>query len=133
MNAAAPIEIATFGCRLNIAETRAIREAASAALGGPAAIVNSCAVTAQAARDAMKAVRRLRRAAPDRPVFVTGCASEVASAAFLAAPGVAGIVANVAKGDASAWREAAARAGIAVVARAGAGDPRPRPAASRER
>ena len=65
-------ELINFGCRLNIAEGEAIRADWS---GGDAVIVNSCAVTAEADRQARQAARRA--ATGERAVFATGCAVRV--------------------------------------------------------
>lgn len=63
------VEVINFGCRLNIAEGEAIRAGWT---HGDAVIVNSCAVTAEAERQARQAVRRATRSG--KPVFATGCA-----------------------------------------------------------
>ncbi len=63
------VDVINFGCRLNIAEGEAIR---SSWTSGDAVIVNSCAVTAEAERQARQAVRRAARSG--NPVFATGCA-----------------------------------------------------------
>jgi threonylcarbamoyladenosine tRNA methylthiotransferase MtaB len=63
------VELVNFGCRLNIAEGEAVR---SGWTRGDAVIVNSCAVTAEAERQARQAVRRATRSG--KPVFATGCA-----------------------------------------------------------
>ena len=63
------VEVINFGCRLNIAEGEAIRAGWT---GGDAVIVNSCAVTAEAERQARQAVRRAARSGSR--VFATGCA-----------------------------------------------------------
>lgn len=81
------IEVINHGCRLNIAEGEAIR--ALAAPLGNAAIINSCAVTNESARQARQAARRAYRADPSRPVIVTGCAATSDAAAFAAMPEVA--------------------------------------------
>ncbi len=82
--------IATFGCKVNQYESRAIAEAWSA-FGGtesavPAgvdiALINSCAVTAKAERDARNAVYRLRREAPQARILLTGCSARLAGAAL---------------------------------------------------
>ena len=54
-------EIITFGCRLNAFESEVIRRAAAAAGLRDAVIVNTCAVTAEAERQARQAIRRARR------------------------------------------------------------------------
>ncbi|MEE2916943.1 MAG: radical SAM protein, partial [Pseudomonadota bacterium] len=86
-------EVVTLGCRLNIAESEAIRQLA----GADVAVVNGCGVTNEAVKQTRAAIRRLRRARPDAELIVTGCASEMDHAAFAAMPEVDRIVANAAK------------------------------------
>ena len=66
----------TFGCRLNIAESDAMRRHAVAAGLNDAIIVNTCAVTGEAVRQAMQAIRRARREHPAARIVVTGCAAQ---------------------------------------------------------
>ena len=89
-----PLEVVTFGCRLNIVESEALRLQAEAAGLKDAAIVNSCAVTAEATRQARQAVRRLKREQPDRPVIVTGCAAQIEAARFAGMPEVDRVLGN---------------------------------------
>jgi threonylcarbamoyladenosine tRNA methylthiotransferase MtaB len=96
-------ELINFGCRLNIAEGEAVQSAARAAGLGAATIINSCAVTHAAERDAGRAIRRAARAHPGRPIYVTGCAAETARAALEAMPEVTGVVANSDKQSPAAW------------------------------
>ncbi len=70
--------IHTFGCRLNIWESEVIREQAEQAGLGNVNIVNSCAVTSEAEKQARQMVRRLKKEHPDTPVIVTGCAVQIA-------------------------------------------------------
>jgi threonylcarbamoyladenosine tRNA methylthiotransferase MtaB len=63
------VDVINFGCRLNIAEGEAIRRNWT---DGDAIIINSCAVTAEAERQARQAVRRATKFG--KPVFATGCA-----------------------------------------------------------
>src|SRR6185312_1444566 len=70
-----PAEIITFGCRLNAFESEAIRRFAGAS---DAVVVNTCAVTAEAERQARQAIRRARREHPGRKIVVTGCAATLA-------------------------------------------------------
>ena len=96
------VEVLSFGCRLNIVEAEAMQ--AMAAAGGQAvAIVNTCAVTAEAVRQGRQAIRRLKREQPARPVVVTGCAAEIDPAAFGAMPEVDRIVPNRAKSEPATW------------------------------
>ena len=60
-----PLEIVTFGCRLNTYESEVMRrEAAAAGLGAlehGAIVFNTCAVTAEAVRQARQSIRKARR------------------------------------------------------------------------
>ncbi|HTV46228.1 MAG TPA: tRNA (N(6)-L-threonylcarbamoyladenosine(37)-C(2))-methylthiotransferase MtaB [Stellaceae bacterium] len=90
-------EIVTFGCRLNAFESEVIgRAAAEAGLAG-AVIINTCAVTAEAERQARQAIRRARRTHPDARIIVTGCAAELAPARYAAMPEVDRVLDNRAK------------------------------------
>ncbi|MEM7244110.1 MAG: tRNA (N(6)-L-threonylcarbamoyladenosine(37)-C(2))-methylthiotransferase MtaB [Acidobacteriota bacterium] len=82
------VEVVTFGCRLNAWESEVIRRRASEAGLTDAVIVNACAVTAEAVRDARRALRRARRQRPDAEVIVTGCAAQVEAKAFAELPEV---------------------------------------------
>lgn len=97
------LEVVTFGCRLNIVEGEAIRRQAEAAGIADMAIVNSCAVTAEATRQARQTIRRLRRERPDRPVIVTGCAAQIEPERFAQMPETARIIGNAEKMRASTW------------------------------
>ena len=55
------LEIITFGCRLNAFESEVMREHANAAGLSDAVIVNTCAVTGEAVRQARQAIRKARR------------------------------------------------------------------------
>jgi threonylcarbamoyladenosine tRNA methylthiotransferase MtaB len=90
-------EIITFGCRLNAFESEVIRRAAAAAGLSDAVIVNTCAVTAEAERQARQAVRRARRMHPEATIIVTGCAAELAPERYAALPEVDRVLSNRAK------------------------------------
>jgi threonylcarbamoyladenosine tRNA methylthiotransferase MtaB len=90
-------EIITFGCRLNAFESEVIRRAAAAAGLSDAVIVNTCAVTAEAERQARQAVRRARRRNPEATIIVTGCAAEIAPERYAALPEVDRVLRNGAK------------------------------------
>jgi threonylcarbamoyladenosine tRNA methylthiotransferase MtaB len=68
--------ILTFGCRLNAFESEVMRDHARAGGLEDVVIVNTCAVTAEAERQARQAIRRARREHPDAPIIVTGCAAQ---------------------------------------------------------
>ena len=90
-------ELITLGCRLNIAESEAIRDELAGA--HDLIVVNSCAVTAEAVARTRKAIRSARRRRPDARIVVTGCASTIDPAGFAAMEEVAAVVANTAKLD----------------------------------
>ncbi len=98
-----PVEVVTFGCRLNIAESETIRRHAEAALLQNTIIVNSCAVTGEAVRQARQTIRRMKRERPDAEIFVTGCAAQTESETFAAMPEVARVIGNAKKLDAATW------------------------------
>jgi len=80
------VEIVTFGCRLNAYESEVMRgEAEKAGLGelaGGAILVNTCAVTGEAVRQARQAIRKARRENPEARIIVTGCAAQTEAATF---------------------------------------------------
>ena len=82
------LDIVTFGCRLNTYESEVMRrEATEAGLGqleGGAVIVNTCAVTAEAVRQARQAIRKARRDNPAARIIVTGCAAQTEPGTFTA-------------------------------------------------
>ncbi len=86
--------IHNFGCRLNALDGDYIESAMAQAGISNATIVNSCAVTAEAVRQARQTVRREARAHPERPVFVTGCAAQTNAEEFEAMPEVAKLIGN---------------------------------------
>ncbi len=90
-------EVITFGCRLNAFESEVIRRAATAAGLAGAVIVNTCAVTAEAERQARQAIRRARRRHPGAKIFVTGCAAHLAPEGYAALPEVDRVLDNHAK------------------------------------
>ena len=99
--------VVSLGCRLNIAESEAMKAMLSEA--GDIVVVNSCAVTTEAVRQTRQAIRRARRDRPDARLIVTGCAAEIEREAIGAMPEVDGLVANDRKLDARAWNVPVAR------------------------
>ncbi|HVJ34242.1 MAG TPA: tRNA (N(6)-L-threonylcarbamoyladenosine(37)-C(2))-methylthiotransferase MtaB [Terriglobia bacterium] len=114
--AAAP-QFLTFGCRLNAFEAEVMRGHAAAAGLDDAIIVNTCAVTAEAERQARQAIRRARRAQPGAKIIVTGCAAQIAPESFAAMPEVDHVIGNDEKLKAetfAAFAQASAAPRIAV-------------------
>lgn len=104
------VEVVSFGCRLNLVESEAMREAAEAAGLESAFVVNTCAVTAESSRQARQTIRRIARDAPGARIVVSGCAVETERARFAAMPEVSDVIGNALKTDPDAWR-ALARGG----------------------
>ena len=102
------LDIRTFGCRLNAYESEIIRREAGAAVGD-AIIVNTCAVTAEAVRQARQAIRKARRENPGRRIIVTGCAAQTEPEAFAAMAEVDLVLGNAEKTQRTAWELAAER------------------------
>jgi threonylcarbamoyladenosine tRNA methylthiotransferase MtaB len=94
-------ELITMGCRLNLAESEAIRLLASGQ--DDLIIVNSCAVTNEAVRQTRQAIRRAKRARPDARVIVTGCAAQIEPGTFAAMPEVNRVLGNREKFEASSF------------------------------
>jgi threonylcarbamoyladenosine tRNA methylthiotransferase MtaB len=103
----APV-FATLGCRLNAYETEAMKELAAAAGLQDAVVVNTCAVTAEAVRNARQEIRRLHREHPQAAIIVTGCAAQTEPETFAAMPEVARVIGNAEKMRAGTWAGLAA-------------------------
>ena len=97
------LEVVTFGCRLNAVESEAIRAQAAADGVTGAVVFNTCAVTAEAVRQARQAIRKARRERPGTRLIVTGCAAQIDPAAFSAMPEVDLVVGNADKAAAGAF------------------------------
>ena len=87
-------ELITFGCRLNAYESEVVRANAIAAGLHDAVIVNTCAVTAEAERQARQAIRKARRRRPGARIIVTGCAAQVNPDQFAAMAEVDRVIGN---------------------------------------
>ncbi len=95
------VEVLTFGCRLNAYESEVIRGHAAALTD--TVVVNTCAVTAEAERQARQAIRRLVRERPGTPIVVTGCAVQIDPAGWAALPGVSRVLGNAEKLKPESW------------------------------
>jgi threonylcarbamoyladenosine tRNA methylthiotransferase MtaB len=100
------VEVVTFGCRLNAYESELIAKQAEAAGLADAVIVNTCAVTAEAERQARQAIRKARRARPGARLIVTGCAAQVAPAKWAAMADVDEVIGNLEKLEARSYEPA---------------------------
>ncbi|WP_032113678.1 tRNA (N(6)-L-threonylcarbamoyladenosine(37)-C(2))-methylthiotransferase MtaB [Candidatus Paracaedibacter symbiosus] len=70
-------QVITFGCRLNTYESQVIKDLATEAGLEEAFIINTCAVTSEAERQARQSIRKIRRENPTAKIIVTGCASQI--------------------------------------------------------
>ncbi|WP_298378446.1 tRNA (N(6)-L-threonylcarbamoyladenosine(37)-C(2))-methylthiotransferase MtaB [Azospirillum sp.] len=96
-------EIVTFGCRLNSYESEVMRTHARNAGLEDVVIVNTCAVTSEAERQARQTIRKLRRERPDARIVVTGCAAQIDPQRFAAMPEVDQVIGNQEKLQAESW------------------------------
>jgi threonylcarbamoyladenosine tRNA methylthiotransferase MtaB len=97
----------TLGCRLNTFESEVMRGHAAAAGLENAIIVNTCAVTGEAERQARQAIRKARRDNPTARIIVTGCAAQIAPEKFAALPEVDHVLGNTEKLEAESFRRLA--------------------------
>ena len=94
--------VQNFGCRASAADGDAIGEALERDGGlareswqrAAVVVVNTCAVTAAAERDARAAIRRIGRSNPQARIVVTGCYAQRAPEELRALPGVTEVVGN---------------------------------------
>ncbi len=99
------VYLQTLGCRLNYAEMAALgrqltgagHEVASSASEADLCILNSCAVTGEAARQSRQLARQLARANPQARLIVTGCYATLEGEAVARLPNVTLVVGNAAK------------------------------------
>ncbi|NWH09553.1 MAG: tRNA (N(6)-L-threonylcarbamoyladenosine(37)-C(2))-methylthiotransferase MtaB [Alphaproteobacteria bacterium] len=105
MTAPARLDILTFGCRLNSYESEVMRKAAATAGLENAVIINTCAVTAEAVRQARQSIRRLRKERPGAHIIVTGCAAQVEPETFARMPEVDRVLGNAQKLDAAHYAD----------------------------
>ena len=97
-------ETVTFGCRLNAVESQELAQAHASAREA-VVVVNTCAVTSEATRQARQAIRRLHRERPDAEIVVAGCAARLDPKSFAGMDGVTRVVAEHAPNRARAGVE----------------------------
>jgi threonylcarbamoyladenosine tRNA methylthiotransferase MtaB len=96
-------ELLTFGCRLNTYESEVMRTHAKNAGLDNAIIVNTCAVTKEAERQARQAIRKARKTNPDARIIVTGCAAQINPQSFADMPEVSQVIGNDLKLKPETW------------------------------
>ncbi|HVG82662.1 MAG TPA: tRNA (N(6)-L-threonylcarbamoyladenosine(37)-C(2))-methylthiotransferase MtaB [Methylomirabilota bacterium] len=97
--------VITLGCRLNAYESEVMRAHAEAS-GRETVIVNTCAVTAEAERQARQAIRRARREHPAARLVVTGCSAQIDPARYAAMTEVDQVLGNSEKMQAQSFLDA---------------------------
>jgi threonylcarbamoyladenosine tRNA methylthiotransferase MtaB len=88
------VEVLTFGCRLNALESEVMRTRAAKAGLDDAILVNTCAVTTEAVRQARQAIRKARRDNPAARIVVSGCAAQIDATSFATMPEVDLVLGN---------------------------------------
>ncbi|VVT00423.1 tRNA (N(6)-L-threonylcarbamoyladenosine(37)-C(2))-methylthiotransferase MtaB [Rhizobium sp. EC-SD404] len=99
------VDILTFGCRLNTYESEIMRREAETAGLNNAVLVNTCAVTSEAVRQAKQAIRKARRDNPHARIIVTGCAAQTEAATFAGMDEVDVVLGNEEKLKAASYRK----------------------------
>jgi threonylcarbamoyladenosine tRNA methylthiotransferase MtaB len=107
------VDVVTFGCRLNAAESEVIRREAERAGLSDTVVVNTCAVTAEAVRQARQTIRALRRERPQARIVVTGCAAQTEPHTFVAMAEADRVLGNTEKLSGAAWAQTRAAFGLA--------------------
>ena len=108
-------QVITFGCRLNTLESEVMRRAAEAQGLDDLIIVHTCAVTAEAERQARQAIRRARRERPGARILVTGCSAEIKPDHYAAMAEVDQVVGNARKLRPELWQALAETAPAPIV------------------
>jgi threonylcarbamoyladenosine tRNA methylthiotransferase MtaB len=98
------LRVVTLGCRLNAYESEIMRGHALEAGLSNTIIVNTCAVTAEAVRQAAQTIRKLRRESPQARIVVTGCAAQLESGRFADMAEVDAVIGNADKMRAETFR-----------------------------
>lgn len=101
-------QVHTFGCKVNTYDAGLIQKNLNSngfmpvVSGDKTArvhVLNTCAVTAEATKEALRYIRRLKVKDPFCTVVVTGCAAQVDTGSFSDLPGADLVVANSHKGS----------------------------------
>ena len=87
-------EVITMGCRLNGYESGVITDNLKESGLKDVIVVNTCAVTSEAVRQARQTIRKLHRQSPDKKIIVTGCAAQTEPETFADMQEVSKVVGN---------------------------------------
>lgn len=97
-------EVITFGCRLNIYESEIIKKNLSSSDENNVTVINTCAVTKSAEKEARQTIRKLKKQDPNRKIIVTGCAAQNSPDMFAKMPEVDKVIGNEEKLSASYYQ-----------------------------
>ncbi len=101
-------KVENFGCRLNAWESEVIRNHTAAPAFARMVVVNTCAVTAEAERQARQLIRKTRRQNPHAQIVVTGCAAQIDPQSWQGMDEVDAVLGNHEKLGAENWQALAA-------------------------
>ncbi len=124
------VDVLSFGCRLNALDGESVRALALAGGARDLVVVNACAVTAEASRQARQAVRRAARERPEARIAVTGCGAQIEPERFAAIPQVARVVGLSARMRPETWDAGRSHPRVEVGAASEARDIAPPPASA---
>ena len=94
LNTLSSNQVITFGCRLNTYESEVIKDLSHQAGLSGAILINTCAVTAEAERQARQTIRKLRRENPGAKIIVTGCGAQMNPTQYADMPEVTSVIGN---------------------------------------
>ena len=87
-------EVITFGCRLNSYESEIIRNNLAKSYLTNAVVINTCAVTKEAEKQARQVIRKIKRQDPSKTIIVTGCAAQNTPEMFASMSEVSKVLGN---------------------------------------
>ncbi|GHS92074.1 tRNA (N(6)-L-threonylcarbamoyladenosine(37)-C(2))-methylthiotransferase MtaB [Alphaproteobacteria bacterium] len=87
-------KVVTFGCRLNTLESEKIKQWLGEQEEQNVIVVNTCAVTAEAERQARQKIRHLKKAYPQKRIIVTGCSATLDPRSYENMPQVDRVLVN---------------------------------------
>lgn len=87
-------QVITLGCRLNTYESEVIQDLATQAGVANTVFINTCAVTAEAERQARQTIRKIHRNNPNAQIIVTGCSAQINPSQYQKMPEVAKVIGN---------------------------------------
>lgn len=87
-------QVITLGCRLNTYESKVIEDLAAQAGLSNKVFINTCAVTAEAERQARQTIRKIRRENPNAEIIVTGCSAQINPNQYQEMPEVSKVIGN---------------------------------------